>query len=367
MSDAPARTIERLVPALEGAVQRFVLAHPQHGPGHRRELAAVERALGHRECSLVALEGGEVVGYAPLWAVESVHIRMWRVTSLTGAGLVSCGPLVSPALSVSAQRETLQALVGAAKGVAKAEGAHWLRWVLPPVAGGEATFTPQSVDGLLAAGLSVRVLAGYLVDLQQPEEVLRAALNANTRREIRKALEGGLRSETQSGEAASRTLGDFEAVASTALAGHARATMGLGAIRAALTLPGSTGAADERAAPLLHVTVALGATPLSAVVTCESNGLAYYLLALNHPEALARDANGVALWSSMLSARTRGIRWFLLGSREYGEGKSARISEFKRKFGGGLVLAPIAERCVRPIARSALALAEGAMGRLRGR
>jgi predicted N-acetyltransferase YhbS len=262
MSDAPARTIERLVPALEGAVQRFVLAHPQHGPGHRRELAAVERALGHRECSLVALEGGEVVGYAPLWAVESVHIRMWRVTSLTGAGLVSCGPLVSPALSVSAQRETLQALVGAAKGVAKAEGAHWLRWVLPPVAGGEATFH-AAVGGRAARrrafGARARGLPGGSAAARGGAA---RGVERHHQARIRKAPRGGpAQRDCNRVKRPRRTLGDFEAVAS-AFAGHARATIGLGAVRAALRRCRLDRHRRTSARlPLLHVTVALGATP----------------------------------------------------------------------------------------------------------
>lgn len=373
MTDLPPCIVQPLDPSLETAVQRFVIGHPHHAPGHRRELAAVERALGHRERSLVALRGGEVVGYAPLWAVDSVRLRFWRVTSLSGAGLVSCGPLVSVALSTSEQRATLQALTTASMAAARGEGAHWLRWVLPPVAGDTPTMSPSTADMYSSLGLSVRVLTGLLVDLQQPEAALRSALSATTRRGIVKAEQRGLRSRSLHGAAAAELLGAFESEATAAFADNRNARSALRAVRAAFGPPlaqaqGDAGGSEPPSA-LLHLVAAGDAesAPLSAVVTCESSGLAYYFLAFNRPEAKERDANPVALWQAMLSCRARGNRWFLLGSLEHGTSKSARISAFKRKFGGEVVLSPVLDWRARPVAVALVQLLEAGVGAIRSR
>jgi lipid II:glycine glycyltransferase (peptidoglycan interpeptide bridge formation enzyme) len=99
-------------------------------------------------------------------------------------------------------------------------------------------------------------------------------------------------------------------------------------------------------------------TPLSAVVTCESNASGYYLLAFNLPEALPANANRLALWRAIVSCKDRGVRWFLLGSLDEGNGKAAAISRFKQQFGGVVRPAPVLEWPLRPGLDAALRLAE---------
>lgn len=361
--DAPQITVRPLSQIDSVVVESFILRHPSHGPGHRLALARVDTALGCTELSCIALLGDRVVGYAPARAVRTKTLRVIPTTNVSGGRLVACGPLVEPTLPKAQQAEVFAALASAVQAAARREGAEWLRWVHPPVLGDLPTLDALDPSPLLAAGFELRVLPGLLVDLRASEAELLAGLNATTRRRIRRAEQSGLVSTEFEGSAAADALQPLRQHASAAFGAHPNADQAFSAL---LTLLGETRGeqtehADSPVAPLppsallqlLCVRHATNGGPLGAVVTCESNGLAYYFLAFNSAEGLAQDANPVGLWRAMLASKARGNRWFLLGSLEYGEGKSARISAFKRQFGGATVLAPVAEWCARPLAVAA--------------
>jgi hypothetical protein len=217
------------------------------------------------------------------------------------------------------------------------------------------------LDDAVAAGCAVQLQAGLLADLRAPEEQLAARLNPTTRRRIRKAERSGISAAWVPTDEAGAVLRGFAEEAETAFGRAVGAREALAAVARIADLP-STGAA-----PLLHVVAAHdeSGAPISAVVTAESNGLSYYFLSFNSPSGLARDGNPVALWHSMLAARARGSQQFLLGSLEYGEGKSARISAFKRQFGGAPVFAPTAQLTLAPGLEARDRLLTAVVGRLR--
>jgi hypothetical protein len=182
---------------------------------------------------------------------------------------------------------------------------------------------------------------------------------------IRKAEATGVRAVAVAGEEARAVLRQLGAAAGSAFGGAPRADEALAAVAAAVAEPGV--AYDGTG--VLHVTaVRDGAgVVLSAVVTVEANGLAYYFLSLNSEAGLARDANPVGLWAAIRAARARGNARFLLGSLEYGTGKSAQISGFKRKFGGQPVFAPVAQWALNPGLEARDGLLTAAVARIRRR
>jgi len=367
------RPLTQIDPAV---VESFILRHPSHGPGHRLALARVDTALGCSELSCIALMGDRVVGYAPARAVRSKTLRVIPTTNVSGGSLVACGPLVEPTLPKAQQAEVFAALAAAVREAARREGAEWLRWVHPPVLGTLPTLEALDASQLLAAGFDLRLLPGLLVDLHASEDELLAGLNATTRRRIRRAEQSGLMSAELEGIAAADALQPLRQHASAAFGAHPNADRAFSALLALLRETRGVQIEDASAPvdannpsallQLLCVRHATNGGTLGAVVTCESNGLAYYFLAFNSAEGLALDANPVGLWRAMLASKARGNRWFLLGSLEYGEGKSARISAFKRQFGGATVLAPVAEWCARPLTVAALRLLTGAVSKAKG-
>jgi hypothetical protein len=373
--DAPEITVRPLSPIDSVVVESFILRHPSHGPGHRLALARIDAALGCTELSFIALMGDRVVGYAPARAVRTKVLRVIPTTSVSGGGLVACGPLVEPTLRKAQQAEVFAALAAAVREAARREGAAWLRWVHPPVLGTLPTLEALDPRQLLAAGFDLRLLPGLLVDLRASEDELLAGLNATNRRRIQRAEQSGLVSTELEGSAAADALQPLRQHASAAFGAHPNADQAFSTL---LTLLGETGGeqTEHAVSPLasstppallrlLCVRHATNGGTLGAVVTCESNGLAYYFLAFNSADGLAQGASPVGLWRAMLASKARGNRWFLLGSLEYGESKSARISAFKRQFGGATVMAPVAEWCARPLTVAALQLVTRGVAALR--
>jgi hypothetical protein len=357
-------TIRLLSATDEDRVERFVLDHAGHGPGHRRALAAIERALGNRERSLIAEWRGELVGYAPAWLLTTRALRVLHVRNIAGASLVSSGPLVSAGLQGKQRGAVLGLLVERLKADALACGAQWVRWVLPPTSGALPTLEAEHPYPLLRHGFAMRLIAGLVADLAVPEEELLRRLNATTRRRVRLAEQEGLSARVAWGASASRALQPFSGAAGTAFGGHVRSADAFRSLENAWVYGG--GDSPTATSQLLQLLVVeRDSEPLSAVVTCESNGTAYYFLSFNTSSGLAADSNRVALWHAMLAAKARGCRWFLLGSLEYGGGKSARISAFKQQFGGEVTLAPVMEWCARPLQASVMQALERGVSAVR--
>lgn len=342
-------TVERVTAAHEAAVAAFVAAHPQRGPGHCRALAAVEAALGHRDESVVAVADGRVLGFAPARWIEGRTLRVLRHGRLAGGGLVGCGPLVSQSLGASARRDVLGALVDALRQRGGALGARGLSWMLPGFAEGEAGLAASTVslmDDVLAAGGRLSLSPGLLLDLSASEEELLRGVQANTRRLIRKAETVEVRATSVAGDEARAVVEQLADAAGSAFGGVRGASRALAAVARAVAAPAGHG---DGTGALFVTAVRDGAgAVLSAVVTAEANGLAYYFLSFNTEAALGKNANPVGLWAAILAARSRGHSRFLLGSLEYGVGKSAQISAFKRKFGGQPVFAPVAQWAIKP-------------------
>jgi hypothetical protein len=344
--------------ALEDALEAFVRAHPFHSSGHRRFFATLERRIGHREVSVVALLEGQIVGYAPAFVVPRRRLRAVAVPVVTGGSLVSAGPLVDQALGEKARHEVLAAMVEALRRAVTSEGAHWLRWVLSPMSGHRSTLVAERPHPLLPLGFTMRQIPGPVLSLAHSPETLLAGMGATTRHAIRKAERSGLRvvHSANSPEAAS-LLETFRGSAGLSFGGMTEANAAFDAVLECVR--------DEAPRPdaLLHaVVVRQDDEPLGAVVTSESNGCAYYFLAFNTPKGLRADANRAGLWAAVQASQGRGARWFQMGSLDFGSDKSGRISAFKQQFGGTIVSSPVFEWCARPLADSVVRLAESMIG-----
>lgn len=338
----------------EALIEAFVLSHPEHGPGNRRALAAVERALGHREVSQIALRSGRVIGVAPAFAIHSRVLRLLQTTRVAGGSLVAAGPLVCADLPEKQAGPVFRALFDAVQRAAAQAGALEFGWVLPPIAGARSTITAHRPLPLLAFGAQLGHVPGPVVDLSLSEDELLASLSATTRTRIRRSRDERIeiRVPTSAAERV-QSLEPFRSSASTAFAGVGEPERAFDAVVAHLLA--SSAVHDTIAKPVAHpVVIVKDGEPISAVVTCESNGAAYYLLAFNTEAGRAADGNRLALWHAMLQARSRGVRWFQLGSLDFGSGKAASISAFKRQFGGIILLAPTLTWPVRPVADAAL-------------
>ena len=362
MTTSPAVRVRPLAAGDEAAVAAFIAAHPAHGPGHHRAFATVERARGHRELSVVAERGGRIVGYAPAFLIPQVTLRVLRLHSAAGGSLVAAGPLASDA-------ESLAALVSAVRARGAATKATRLQWVMAPMVDKQSELGAHPAAALLPLGAALGVIAGPVVSLSAEPPALLAGCSASTRTLLRRAERaveaGALRVETLEGVDAAAALAqvggvDSAAVVRTAFGGAQDAAAAFGAVCESVlaSAPG-----------LAHAVVVWSkidgagssgtGAPLGAVVTCEANGWAYYLLAFNTAAGLAVEANRLALWRALLGARSRGVRWFQLGSLDHGEGKAARIAAFKRQFGGRVVGAPVASWELSPVRAAAIRLAEG--------
>ncbi len=348
----------------ETLLEQFILSHPEHGPGHRRSLAGVERALGHREISHVALQEGAIVGFAPAFVVHSRVLRLMRVRKVAGGSLVASGPLIDARLSEKAAAPVLDALVRTLLRAAASAGALELGWVLPPMAGSRSTITAHRPLPLLSLGVSLGHVPGPVVDLSLSEDQLLASLGATTRTRIRRSRSESLEILAPKDAAESvRRLTEFRAGAAIAFAGFEAPELAFDAVCSHLLVSSGAGGAE----PIAHLTcIARDGEPLSAVVTCESNGAAYYLLAFNTEVGRAADTNRLALWHAMLQARARGVRWFQLGSLDFGDGKAAAISAFKRQFGGSVIMAPTVSWPVRPLTDAVLTLMQTTVTAARG-
>jgi len=333
----------------EPALERFVLAHPAHGPGHRRAFARMDVASGLSAQAVLAERSGRVVGYASSVVMETRVVRVLRARNASGGSLVACGPLTDPALDEPTAQAVMRALLEALRRQARAAGALRLRFILPPMSGDTPTHSVLTSTHPLVAGATRGGVPGPVLDLALEESTLWNELAATTRNLIRRAQKDGLRARSLTGVEAARALAPFGPLARVAFGQREGAELAFEALCTELLAPAALPA-------VAHVTLVEHAdgTPLSAVVTCESNGSGYYLLAFNPPEALKANANRLALWQAMLAARSRGVRWFLLGSLDEGTGKAAAISRFKQQFGGTVMLAPSVEWCLRPRQEAAL-------------
>lgn len=344
LSELVARPI---TPFEEPAAEAFVLAHPAHGPGHRRAFAALDRATGLRDLTVVAWQGARVVGIAPAVRTVGRVARVLRDPSASGGSLVACGPLVDAALPAGERRAVLAALVRAAAEQARATGAIRLGWIVPA----ETSDADELVACLPEARRSL--VSGFVLDLTRPADDLWRGINSTTRNLIRRAERDGLTADVLAGERAADALGGFAGLAGPGFGHRPDAVAAFAAVRRTLFV-------ESELPALAHVVlVRRGDEALSAVVTCESNGAGYYLLAFNTPAGLAANANRLALWRAILAARERGVRTFLLGSHDQGAGKAAAISGFKRQFGGTVQAAPRVAWTLRPGRERLLALVAG--------
>lgn len=343
------------------ALEAFVLEHPEHSPGHRRVFAALERVFHHRELSIIAESAGRIVGYAPAFLVHERVLRKLRLGTVVGGSLVGCGPLVAAAASEKERVAVWAGLAHAVQNVTRDAGAHWLRYVFSPLAGDEESLTRHRPFPLLPLGFSLRTICSAVIDLHCSEQSLSMNVSASTRRRIRLAARDGVEFVLMDGTAAWEAIQPFRSLAFKAFGEIERATEGFDAL-------GSLFAPPDRGHPVAHaVVVQRDQQRLAAVVTVESNGTTYAFLAFNTEAALDSHANRLALWQAILAAKNRGNRWFQLGSIDFGDSKAARISDFKRKFGGDIMLSPVAEWCARPVAVAATQLAQQCVSRVRGR
>lgn len=342
-----------ITPSDEPAAEAFVLAHPSHGPGHRRAFAALDRATGLRDLTVLAWQGARVVGIAPAVLTVGRVVRVLRAPSASGGSLVACGPLVDATLPVEERRVVLASLVRAAADAARAAGAIHLGWIVPGAR--------SEADALMTCrpGAERAEVSGFVLDLTRPTDDLWRGVNSTTRNLIRRAERDGLTAEVLSGSGAASALDVFAELAAPAFGHRPDAPAAFAAAQRALFVEAPA------PAPAHLVLVRRGDEPLSAVVTCESNGAGYYLLAFNRPEGLTSNANRLALWRAILAARERGVRTFLLGSHEEGASKAAAISRFKRQFGGQLQTSPRVAWTLRPGRARLLTLAADLVARVR--
>jgi hypothetical protein len=363
MSNLRERTVEQpgellvhirtIAPADEVALARFIAEHPLATPGHSRSLGAIERALGNADCSAIA-------SVAPAWSVASQRLRVVRTKSVTGGSLVAASPIVCDKVDTRQRSAVVEGLVRQVRAHAGALGASWVRWSFPPGAGGAgATAADDTLLATLAQGASLRGVPGLVADLSGSDDELAARLPRKTRLEIRQALAKGVEAKRMEGDgAAAALLASFSEAAGTAFGEH-------GASRSALRAVAAAVAAEQDS---LHcVLTTFQGEPASAVVVADGGQWSYYFLSFNRPIGYSERANTVALFEAMRWAQARGRRWFILGSLDFGAGKSARISEFKRRFGGRAAISPVAEWCERPSLESALRLLDLGVRRLRGR
>lgn len=352
-------SVRTLHPGDESAAEAFVRAHPAHGPGHSRRLAAIEAAFGHTDLSVIALLGERVVAYAPVIVLESRQLRVLHTRTVAGGSLVAAGPLVEASLGGRERSAVLAAVMQQVRRSAAQSRADWVRYVLPAMAGDQSSLTAERPFPFLALGATLRTIPGAVIVLSASETELLGGMSATTRNLLRRSEREGLTARPIASRA------EWECFRGTAPAafGHRRgADAGFDAVYDTLIAPG------DAAAPLAHATVIeRGGELLSCVVTCESNLSGYYLLAFNSESGLACNANRFALWQAMLGARGRGVRWFQMGSRDFSAGKSGSISDFKQQFGGSVMLSPVAEWCERPMRVAGVRLVSGVVAHARRR
>lgn len=344
--------IHEFEPAMLGEWDAFVAAHPLAGYGHLSANFSLAAATpGVRNVSLVVREGRTLIGVLPLFEQNGRALRAVALRTWTSGAFFPAGPLIAPGGKVEAS--ALAQVLDAVRERARARGTDQVIVGHPAVTGGAPTSGRMAYSPLLHHGFHPRPGVGLGLDLTQTADRLAAGRKSGCRQTINKAVASG---------AVVTTIGSREEW----MACHPLNVQTLGPL--ALSEAEVAAIWDAFIAPghaVAHGVHADGKL-CAAVVTIRANGTAYYWHGWR-AAAPVQGASHLGLWSAILACQDAGVRFFELGSLEFGDPKNVGISQFKQSFGGVPFPTLSAQLDMRPVKSAALSLAAALIARARRR
>jgi ubiquinone/menaquinone biosynthesis C-methylase UbiE len=273
-----------------------------------------------KECSLVAIKDGRVVGILPL--------NYWtpgRPRVMGSMAFGSGGMAFDPDLGTHEREEIEDLLLARATRLSLQEGCVALEIALSPLAEARLSDT-HGVSPLDRYGFAATSTSSYIVRLDREEEDILSAMSAIARRKMRRAEKSGVavRMADRPSDLDAYYRTHCETYRRTGVEPHPRAYF-----------EGIFTTMVEAGVSRIFVAEREG-EPLGFLNVAHFKETAYFWTGCSTDEGLECGANYLLQWHAMRDARSRGVRFYEVGEAFPGhrDDKLAGLDRFKSAFGG---------------------------------